>query len=422
MSIVLPINKVQSFRTPAHRFMQGHRTVFTFALDLSQFDSILPQRIDEDVVREANRRLTPSHAKKIENYLKNYDDWVLGAILLGIDSEAVKFTPFKDKEGNPNPMFGELEIPYNRMNSLKLFDGQHRRRAIQDLLAALVSQENELRRSIDDEIESGQHPDTVKMLREQLEEAREKRKSLETQSLPIVLYKEGNIKALRQMFADAAKTKSIEAVTRARFDDRDPFNRAAYEIRERSELFRNDRIEMERNTVARTSPCLLAFNQLSTTLKTLMFGYYGRVSRIRNTELQMDHEPIVKLGIEWADDFLPACCGEYEQLLNPEIEDASVIPTMRRKTFALNATVLRVLAACFHSWREEVGKDTEPLARFLRRHSFKNSLKNPMLLRAGLVRPGDTSPVARRQEVQKAIRYIMRNAKRYENKKAENNG
>ena len=141
MSIVLPANQIQSFRIPAHRFTQGRRTVFTFALDLRQLDSILPQRIDEDVVREANRRLTPSHAKKIENYLRTHNDWVLGAILLGIDSEAVKFTSFEDKEGNPNPMFGELEIPYSRMNSLRLFDGQHRRRAIQDLLARLINEE-----------------------------------------------------------------------------------------------------------------------------------------------------------------------------------------------------------------------------------------------------------------------------------------
>ena len=419
MSIVLPVNQIQSFRIPAHRFTQGHRTVFTFALDLRQLDSILPQRIDEDVVREANRRLTPSHAKRIENYLREHEDWVLGAILLGIDSEAANFNPFKDKEGNTNPMFGELEIPYNRINNLRLFDGQHRRRAIQDLLAGLVDEENKLLQSID---ESEQDPDAVAVFKKRLAEIKEKRESLENQSLPIVLYKEGDIKALKQMFADAAQTKPIEAVTRARFDDRDPFNRAAYEIREQSELFRNNRIEMERNTLARTSPCLLAFNQLATTLKTLMFGYYGRVSKIRSMELQADHEPIVKLGIEWADDFLPASCKEYEELLDPEVEDISAIPDMRRATFAINATVLRVLAACFHGWREEVGEDTKPLAEFLRKHSFKNNLKKPLLVRAGLVTPGSTSPVARRQEVQKAIRYILRNAKRHEGKKVNNDG
>lgn len=420
MSVVLPTNKVQSFRIPAHRFAQGHRTVFTFALDLMQLDSMLPQRIDEDVVREANRRLTPSHAKRIGSYLRNHDDWVLGALLLGIDSDAVKFSPFKDEEGDPNPMFGELEIPYDRLNSLRLFDGQHRRRAIQDLLAGLVNDEKRLLRSIEEETVGDHDQDAVAVLRKQLVEIREKRQSLEGQSLPIVLYNEGDIKALRRMFADAAKTKPIEAVTRARFDDRDPFNRAAYEIREQTELFRDNRVEMERNTVARTSPRLLAFNQLATTLKTLMFGYYGRVSRIRSEELQADHEPIVALGIKWADDFLPASCEIYEKLLNSEIDDALEIPEMRRETFALNATVLRVLGACFHGWREEVDENTKPLAEFLRAHSFKNTARDGLLVRSGLVRHGDTSPVGRKQDVQKAIRYILRNAKRHKNRRVSN--
>ena len=417
MSVVLPTNEVQSFRIPAHRFMQGNRTVFTFTLDLRQLDSLLPQRIDEDVVREANRRLTPPHAKKIENYLRNHDDWILGALLLGIDSSAVEFSPFKDKGGNPNPMFGELGIPYNRLNSLRLFDGQHRRRAIQDLLAGLVNEEKRLVRSIEEETSGDNDPNTEALLNKQLAEVREKRESLETQSLPIVLYSEGDIKALRRMFADAAKTKPIEAVTRARFDDRDPFNRAAYEIREQSEFFRDNRVEMERNTVARTSPCLLAFNQLATTLKTLMFGYFGRVSRVRSEELLADHEPIVKLGIEWADDFLPASCEVYEKLLGSEIDDTAEIPEMRRETFALNATVLRVLGACFHGWREEVGENTKPLAEFLRAHSFKNTARDALLVRAGLVSPGDTSPVGRRQEVERAIRYILRNTKKHKNRR-----
>ncbi len=422
MSVVLPTNKVQSFRIPAHRFAQGHRTVFAFALDLRQLDSMLPQRIDEDVVREANRRLTPSHAKKIESYLRNHDDWVLGALLLGIDSDAVKFSPFKDEEGNQNPVFGELEIPYDRLNNLRLFDGQHRRRAVQDLLAGLVNDEKRLLRSIEKETAGDHDQDAVAVLRKQLVETREKRQSLESQSLPIVLYNEGDIKALRRMFADAAKTKPIEAVTRARFDDRDPFNRAAYEVREQSELFRDGRVEMERNTVARTSPRLLAFNQLATTLKTLMFGYYGRVSRVRSEELRADHEPIVKLGIEWGDDFLPTSCETYEKLLDPETDDTLEIPEMRRETFALNATVLRVLGACFHGWREEVGENTKPLAEFLRAHSFKNTARDSLLVRAGLVRRGDTSPVGRRQEVQKAIRYILRNAKRHRNRRVRNGG
>ena len=410
MTIKVPMIQEQHFRMPAQRFKQGHRTVFTFSLDLAQLDSMFPQRVDEGMVRDANRRLTPSHAKQIEQYLLRHDDWVLGAILLGIDPDAVTFIPFQDDEGNQSPMFGELRIPYNRMSALRLFDGQHRRRAIQDTLAGLRDLEADRVQSLSEAQRNGHEPGVIKMLNEQLVQTRSKREALEQQSVPIVLYEEGDIKALRRMFADAAKTKPIEAVTRARFDDRDPFNLAAYEVAEQSELLRG-RIDMERNAVARTSPNLLSFNQVATTLKTLMFGYYGRVSRVRRLEIEADHEPMIKLGVEWADDFLPTTCNEYEELLKRETEDDSLIPTMRQGTFALNATVLRVLAACFHGWREEVGEDVEPLAQFIRRQSFRNTLENSLLVRAGLVMPGTTSPAGRRQEVQKTIRYILRNAK-----------
>ena len=412
MAITVPVIQEQYFRMPAQRFEQGRRTVFTFSIDLAQLDSMLPQRVDEDMVRDANRRLTPSHAKQIEQYLLRHDDWVLGAILLGIDPKAVQFSPFQDDEGNQSPAFGELRIPYNRMSTLRLFDGQHRRRAIQDTLAGLRDLEADAAQSLREAQRNGHDPSVLNKLNEQLVEVRSKRESLENQSVPIVLYEEGNIKALRRMFADAAKTKPIEAVTRARFDDRNPFNLAAFEVIEQSELLRG-RIDMERNSVARTSPNLLSFNQVATTLKTLVFGYYGRVSRERSLEIEADYEPVIKLGIEWTDDFLPATCKEYDELLNRESDDDALIPSMRQGTFALNATVLRVLAACFHGWREEIGEDVEPLARFIRGQSFRNTLKNSLLVKAGLVMPGTTSPVARRQEVQKTIRYILRHAKRH---------
>ena len=400
------------FQIPAHRFRQGHRTVYSFALDLERLDSMLPQRVDENVVREANRRLTPSHAKKIEHYLSTKDNWVLGAILLGIDPDAVQFTPYKSEDGHDIPDFGELRIPSRKWSTIRLFDGQHRRRAIQDLLVGLHELEVDRNSALNEAKSSGVTSDVIESLSDQLTEIREKHESFREQSLPVVLYEERDINALRQMFADAAETKSMEAVTKARFDERDPFNRAARDVAEQSELLRG-RIEMERSTVARTSPNLLSYNQLATTLKTLVFGYYGRVSRLRSIELDADHEPIVKLGVEWTDDFLPASCQEYEKLLNREaIEDVYMIPTMRRETFALNATVLRVLAASFHGWREKIDEDVQPLVDFLRKHSFKNTLKRSLLVRAGLVLPGATSPVGRKQEVQKTINFILDHAQK----------
>ena len=60
-----------SAQLPAHRFRQGHRDVYYFTLDLATLDGLLPQRIDDTVVREANRRLTPSHHRDIQQYLED---------------------------------------------------------------------------------------------------------------------------------------------------------------------------------------------------------------------------------------------------------------------------------------------------------------------------------------------------------------
>ena len=124
-----------SAQLPAHRFQQGHRDVYYFTLDLATLDGLLPQRIDDTVVREANRRLTPSHARDIQQYLESRPDWLLGALLLGISPDALVFEPYQDPDGNEySPNFGELRIITHRANTMRIFDGQHRRRAIQDTL------------------------------------------------------------------------------------------------------------------------------------------------------------------------------------------------------------------------------------------------------------------------------------------------
>ena len=169
---------------PAHRFRQGNRDVYYFTLDLATLDGLLPQRIDDSVVREANRQLTPSHARNIQQYLEEKADWLLGSMLLGIAPGALEFEPYQDGDGKEiSPNFGELRILTNRANTMRIFDGQHRRRAIQDTLERLSN-------------DNGQA--------DKLEE-------LQAASVPIVLYAEDDVRLLRQMFTDASKTKRIEA-------------------------------------------------------------------------------------------------------------------------------------------------------------------------------------------------------------------
>ena len=368
------------FTTPAHRFRQGGRDVYAFTLDLETLDNLLPDRVDESVVRDANRPLTASHAKNIQKYLQARKDWLLGTLLLGISPDAVEFQSYMP-DSDAETAVGTLTISTDGIASMKMFDGQHRRRAIKDVLA------------------------------EYSHSARSSKRlwSPKEASLPIMLYAEDSIKALRQMFADAAQTRSIERNTVTRFDQRDAFNLTALSIAENSDLFAG-RVEMERASVSRNSHNIIAINQLAMTLKTLEVGYKGRVSRDRSDVYMLNLESLYEKCLDWADDFMPAARREYNDLMSGEI-DNSDIPQERAKTMAYNATVIRILAGCYYEWTKD-GDDWKPLAEFLRGASLRpRSNAGALLVDAGVVAPGATSPEAQLGLVVQAIDYIVRRAK-----------
>ena len=368
---------------PAHRYRQGNRDVFYFTLDLATLDGILPQRIDDSVVREANRRLTPSHARKIQQYLEDRDDWLLGSLLLGIAPDALEFEPYQDDDGNEySPHFGELRVLTNRANTMRIFDGQHRRRAIQDTLDRLGKVESQL----------------------------EKLAELHAASVPIVLYAEADIRALRQMFSDASKTKRIEANVVTRFDKRDPFNLAAMHLVSASKLF-NGRVEMDATTVARRTQAIISVNQLAEVLRVVAVGHGSRVSRSRRDDYMHDLDNLYKGCLVWSDEFMPIARPEYSRLLSGDIKDED-IPTYRAESLAYSVTFMRILAGCYHDWMHE-RSDWTPLASFLRGARLEaGGGRGTLLVDAGAMLPGDTVPGGRRQEVEGAIKYIVKQAGR----------
>ena len=371
---------LQDFRIPAHRFRQGGRDVYACALNLTTLNASLPDRIDDRVVRDANRQLTPSHARRIQAYLAERDDWVLSALMLGVPPEAVEFRPYVEGDGAPMHV-GELRIRADSPASMKMFDGQHRRRAIKDLFLELATNSR----------------------------GADKLSALEASSLPIMLYVEDDIEALRQMFADAAQTKPIEANVVAQFDLRDPFNLAALWLEENSDLF-GGRVEKERASVPRTSECIIAINQLSATLKTVQVGYRGRVSKDLSDQYMLTLDDLNERCWTWSDDFMPSAREEYEWLVAGEI-DNSEIPLNRATSLAYNATVIRLLAGCYYEWTKN-GSDWTPLAEFIRNASLEpGSGRGALLVDAGLVAEGGITPFARAQLVDSAIDHIVRQAR-----------
>ena len=366
-----------SLSVSSHRFYQGGRDVYFFSLDLETLDGLLPQRVDDSVVREANRRLTPIHAQNIQRYLNEKDDWVLGALLLGIARDAVEFEPYGSEQ--PFLNFGVLRIRTNRVNTMRIFDGQHRRRAIQDVLADLANERDSRSRS--------------------------KLDTLRKASMTVVLYVEEDIKTLRQMFLDASKTKRIEGNTVTRFDQRDAFNLVAVRLAENSKLFKG-RVEMDRSSVARTSRNLLAINQLAATLKNMEVGYGRRVSQNVNDFYMQNLDDLYQRCLVWSDEFMPATRDEYSGLLSGDI-DNSEIPQLRATTFAYSVTFIRVLAACYSRWMKEY-ESWNPLADFISNASISPRSGHGLLVEAGLVNPENANLFARRQEVARAIDYIVR--------------
>ena len=368
---------------PAHRFTQGGRYVYSFVLDLPTLDRLLPDRVDENMIREANRRLTPAHALAIQDYLEKQEKWLLGTLLMGIDPDAIDFQPYPGQDtAERSVIVGQLSI--RSAAAVKIFDGQHRRRAIKDALRSL----SESRRN-GDRLSSPQEA-----------------------SVPIMLYSESSIDALRQMFADAAQTKTIERNTVAVFDRRDAFNRASEQLLEISE-FLAGRVEIERASVARTSPNIIAINQLSDTLKTIDVGIRGRVSKQRNDDYLANVasiEEFVDRCWAWSDEFMPAAREEYDDLLAGEIDNTE-IPEMRSHTMAFNATVIRIIAGCYHEWARD-NADWQPLADFIRAASLKPGAgEGSLMVDAGAVIPGGITPIGRQGHMAEAVDYIVQQAK-----------
>ena len=366
---------------PAHRLQQGGRTVYYMALPIAQFDDVLPDEVHKDVIKENNRRFIPNHAGDIERYLQSNDAWLLGPVILSIARDYVEFEPYPGQLNDSSPVLGLLRVVSGGGSFLRMLDGQHRRRAIRDYRRSQSLSGSEI----------------------------ERRNRFESCQMPVALYEEGDLTLIRQMFADMARQRNIDAIAKARFDTRDPFNRAADQIKLRSSWI-GPYVEMHRSTIARASDKLISFNQLATNLKTLEFGYFGRASKDRLQEADNNMEGIIEKGLKWTDDFLPMAREEYLNLFNSDV-DQEEVPKERSKTLAYNGTMLRILAGAYYEWHQRfpaMGADI--LSSFISDMDLQLKAKDGPLVEAGVLVTGNTTLTARRQEVTAAIEGVVQGA------------
>ena len=367
-------NKQQTLEFDVQRYQQGGRTAYSLVMDLGTLDSTVPNDVDSNRIKNANRRFNPTHSRRIAEYIYDIDNWVLGAILLGIDPNAVEFVPYCDNDGQLSETLGFIRIPLDGGTStIKILDGQHRRGAIRTVRERL-HQEILAQKNLSSK-NGG-------------EKSLKKLESLNEMSIPVMLYAEADIKNLRRMFSDLAQTRNIDATTKTRFNDRDPFNRAAVEIVElgRSILLA-DKVEMERTIPSPSSNNLLAINQLARCLKVLKYGLGGRASRDRIRETEDNYQELIDTGITWADEFLPRVRKEYEDLLSIELEEDFVAKNRTKSVFYNHsATALQLMAGCFHEWQ----RPWQELADWLREAEFNVDSEECIFRQTGMVTTGAT--------------------------------
>ena len=374
------LNPPPVIEAPAHRLQQGGRTVYYTALTIAQFDDALPEEIDTQIIKD-NRRFIPSHARGIEDYLQRTDAWVLGPVTLSIAPNYVEFEPYPGQLNDGSPVLGVLRVVSGGRSFLRILDGQHRRRAIKDYRRSQLLSSAEI----------------------------ERRKQFESCQMPVALYEEDDDFRIRQMFADMAQQRSMDAITKARFDKRDPFNEAAYQVMTQSQWI-GEYVEMDRSTIARTSDKLISFNQLATNLKTLEFGYFGRASQIRLQEAANDMQAVVEKGLEWIDEFLPMAREEYLNLLSSDI-DPDYVSKERPKTLAYNGTMLRILAGSYYEWQQDYPAiGTDVLAFFISSMNLQPKAKRGLLVKSRVLDIRKVTLIARKQEVMDAIRLIVQGA------------
>jgi DGQHR domain-containing protein len=193
---------------PVMIFRQGKRTHLTGAVPMGFIaERILVQGAEKraglaDTRSALNRPDDPSHTAVITKYLlDNYKEkYILPPLTLNLRQRVSLYVPDYPSEIKP----GYLVVP--RTAALAVTDGQHRTKAIQELLS----------RKLD-----GQDAD-----------------EFSHDSVAMMITCESDISQIHQDFADCSRTKPLPASQVAVFDQRNPANRLVLQMEQRCKLFK----------------------------------------------------------------------------------------------------------------------------------------------------------------------------------------
>lgn len=324
------------FKTDALTYRQGGRDVYSFVMDLEEVKRCLPLRVAEDAnqIKDTNRAIVPAHARRIKSYLAETDDWVLPAITLAVTSNNIHFEAL-DRNG-----MGTIAVSNDDDDERSLFrivDGQHRRRAIQDLLDDYEKSDEDMWEAFG---ESG---------------------------ISVTLYAESDPIKIRQMFATMALSKPVDRNVLQQFDSSNPFNNAASHAMENSQILDGGKwVNTQRTNIQSASEEFLTHNDLKGIAIALTLGLPIRApsqSLLKHYRSDEQQAKIYDNMLVFLDEFLPESHQQFADLRAGEIPP-SHLPLKRSDWWVLDPAFVKLLAGCYQMWNES-DSNTEPLASYI---------------------------------------------------------
>ena len=326
-----------TFEKVAIRYQQGHRNVYSFVMDLEEVKRYLPLRTAEDAsqIRGTNRALVPSHTRRIKYYLEETREWVLPAITLAVSTQSVDFSGADANEAGTIRVSNEDD---NERTLFRIVDGQHRRHAIEELMAEYEEKDDELWARMG------------------------------ACGLAVTLYEESDPTKIRQMFATMALSKAIDRNTQQQFDSSNPFNNAAtYAIKQSDLLEGGKRVNTQKGTLPRNADEFVTHSDLKDIAIGLTFGLPVRAPSRTQLKYHRTEEQQNKIYEEmqvFLDEFLPECNQLLADLRAGEIP-AAHLSLKRMDSWALEPAFLKLMAGCYQMWTA-TDAETDALSGYMR--------------------------------------------------------
>ena len=323
---------------PAVHFRQGGRDAYSMVMTLRELDDCLPDREggqDLDMFTTVNRPLLMRHAQNILDFMKLNEDWILGNLTISAKPDEVRWNSSEETITVDN-------------SELFIIDGQHRRRAISQLLHEL---------------------------RADLNRARDLEKT-EVQQVLVTLYVCQHERDMRQLFAWMAKNKPIESNTQEMFDSSDPWNNAAQDIRDDADLLKG-RINLNKAALGRNDEYLLTNSLLRNNALVMTLGSKGRATKglVQHHRQEGPQAEITLNSKGFYDNFLPECHETFQKIKAGEIANAE-LPYYRQNNWLLEPLVIRLLADCYGQIKR-TNADQDALIQHVNSMTFdRNDPKN----------------------------------------------